>query len=583
MATIHRARDTRLDRDVAVKLLRPEIVADADLAQRFRREALAATVLRHRNIVACLDTGTDGDQPYLVMELVDGEDLAARLRRGRRLAPAVASRIALDVARALGVAHIRGIVHRDVKPGNILLAADGHAMVTDFGIARLAMDAEAVMPGTTLGSVQYFSPEQARGRTTTPASDVYGLGLVLYETLSGRRAWSGDSTDALALARVGAPAPSARDVRPEVPEALDAIVRRALAPEPEDRYPNGVAMAAALEPVVIELLRSDAMVLVDEPAAADEPTADPAEPLAAPLRPPSVGAAVAASAPAPSSSAPPVRGRSVIRQPRPRGGSPVRRGLTLAGAAAMVVGLVLIALPMVDGGTAGLEPRSSPIALGPTPDPTAAASDPPASSGPSEAPTEEPAATPDPGPTARPAVDGADLCEPLLDLPCGLDAGRYAPARFDPPFALTIEDGWSTSTYRPNVVVLSRPQGFFSFISGVRTIDPEGAAREAGAKARPFIESIVTMDGLAATKPARVRIDKRRGFSTDVSPTGSERRALLATDEVTYYIEPDRTTRVVAMAVGKSLVVIVIEPGDDADLEGILDTADVAAGTIDWP
>jgi serine/threonine-protein kinase len=172
MATVHRAFDTRLDRTVAIKLLRREAVEDSDIAMRFRREALAATVLRHPNIVACLETGTDDGQPYLVMELIEGEDLAARLRRGGRLAPPEIARIGLDVARALGVAHVRGIVHRDVKPGNILLARDGRAMVTDFGIARLAADAEGAMPGTTLGSVHYFSPEQATGATTTAASDV---------------------------------------------------------------------------------------------------------------------------------------------------------------------------------------------------------------------------------------------------------------------------------------------------------------------------------------------------------------------------------------------------------------------------
>ena len=167
MATVHRAMDTKTDRAVAIKLLRREVIADTDIAMRFRREALAATVLRHPNIVACLETGTDDGQPFLVMELIEGEDLAARLRRVGRLSPSEAARIGLDVARALGVAHIRGIVHRDVKPGNILLARDGRAMVTDFGIARLAADAEGAIPGTTLGSVHYFSPEQAKGETTT--------------------------------------------------------------------------------------------------------------------------------------------------------------------------------------------------------------------------------------------------------------------------------------------------------------------------------------------------------------------------------------------------------------------------------
>ncbi|HYH94256.1 MAG TPA: protein kinase, partial [Candidatus Saccharimonadales bacterium] len=216
MATIHQATDERLGREIAIKLLRPEVTADPDLAQRFRREALAATVLRHPNIVACLDTGTDGDQPFLVMDLIDGEDLAARLKRSGRLAPWQVARIGLDIARGIGVAHIRGIVHRDVKPANILLAADGRAMVTDFGIARLAADAEASMPGTTLGSVHYFSPEQARGATTTPASDVYGLGLVMFEALTGQRAWSGATTDAIALARVGATPPAPRGIRPEI-------------------------------------------------------------------------------------------------------------------------------------------------------------------------------------------------------------------------------------------------------------------------------------------------------------------------------------------------------------------------------
>ncbi len=251
MATIYRARDERLDTIVAVKLLRPEIAADRDLVERFRREALAASALHHPNIVQCLATGSDPAGPYLVMSLVDGEDLTTRLRRDTILPPAETARIALDVARALGVAHARGIVHRDVKPGNILLARDGRALVTDFGIARLADDAEGSVPGTILGSVQYFSPEQARGEATTPASDVYGLGLVLYEALTGLRPWSGDTSAAIALARIGAPAPSPRASRGDVPVALDAVVVRALHPDPLQRYPTGTAMAAALERLLV--------------------------------------------------------------------------------------------------------------------------------------------------------------------------------------------------------------------------------------------------------------------------------------------------------------------------------------------
>src|SRR6185503_19892440 len=250
MATVHRAVDTKADRSVAIKLLRREVIADTDIAMRFRREALAATVLRHPNIVACLEAGTDDGQQFLVMELIEGEDLAARLRRLGRLSPSEAARIGVDVARALGVAHIRGIVHRDVKPGNILLARDCRAMVTDFGIARLAADPEGAIPGTTLGSVHYFSPEQAKGETTTGASDVYSLGLVLYEALTGQRAWRGETTAALAAVRIGADAPSPRAIRPEIPAALDAVVVRALDPDPARRFASGVAMATALEAAI---------------------------------------------------------------------------------------------------------------------------------------------------------------------------------------------------------------------------------------------------------------------------------------------------------------------------------------------
>src|SRR5690349_184493 len=448
MATIHEAMDLRLERPVAVKLLRPEAAADADLADRFRREALAATVLRHPNIVACLDTGTDDGQPYLVMDLVDGEDLAARLKRSGRLAPAYATRIGLDVARALGVAHLRGIVHRDVKPGNILLASDGRAMVTDFGIARLAADAEAARPGTTLGSVHYFSPEQAKGATTTPASDVYGLGLVLFEALTGTRAFSGDTTDAIALARIGAAAPSPRAIRPEVPAEMDAIVRRALAPEPADRYANGNAMASALEAAIQAADDTSATTIITTPVAT---TAALAEPPSEPAR-----------TDRPARARP--RTTAAPRSTRPGAGrSPNGVLIALLALVGIVVGAIAVAaLPgsgiVLDSGSPGSEaaietPTRTPkptLSATPTPSPT-----------PSPTPKPTPAATPTPTPVAE--GDIADLCEVFFDIPCGLGAGRYSPSRFRPAFDIELGDGWSNAAHREDIVVLTRPEGTVTF------------------------------------------------------------------------------------------------------------------------
>jgi serine/threonine-protein kinase len=572
MATVHRATDIRLDREVAVKLLKPEVTADPDLAQRFRREALAATVLRHPNIVACLDTGTDGDQPYLVMELVEGEDLAARLRRGGRLAPWAAARIGLDVARALGVAHVRGIVHRDIKPGNILLAADGRAMVTDFGIARLAMDAEAAAPGTTLGSVHYFSPEQARGVATTPASDVYGLGLVLYESVTGERPWAGDTTDAIALARVGKTAADVRERRPEIPAALAAVIARSLAPEPSDRYPNGAAVAAALEPLVAGGDAATPAVAGVAPPIPAEPRTSPAD-LAPPLTPAGTPSTPPpAHAPAPAS--------SVVF----RGGGRTRRGSLPVGAVAVIAGIVAVL-----GGSLFLAaiPSSTEVpeltAPAETDDPVANVTpEPPATPDPTatEAPTPEPSPTEEP--TAVPPGEVADLCEPFFDLACGLGPGRYAPSRFAVPFDLEIGDGWSTLAHAPDVVALTREEGLMTYLAGIVSIDPEREPREAPTTARGLIEAVVTMDGVAASEPAAVTIDGRTGFSTDCSPVEGNRLAIFATDSSTYFLEPARTSRIVALDTPDGVLILAIEPYGDVTLRAILDTADPAAGTMRW-
>jgi tRNA A-37 threonylcarbamoyl transferase component Bud32 len=583
MATIHRATDIRFEREVAVKILRPEVAKDPDLAHRFRREALAATVLRHPNIVACLDTGTDGNQAYLVMALVDGEDLAARLRRSGRLAPLQAARIGLDVARALGVAHVRGIVHRDVKPGNILLAADGRAMVTDFGIARLAADAEAALPGTTLGSVHYFSPEQARGTTTTPASDVYGLGLVLFEALTGTRAWTGATSDAIALARVGAPAPSARALRPEVPASLEAVVRRALAPDPGDRYPNGMAMAAALAPIVSGADASPTTV-VPVPSRPDEAPPDQVGDGAAalPLRPTS--GVPAGRAPRGTPHAPraprrrPADERPLLTMPRAIRGGRSSAVLAMLGIVGVVAGALLVAALPGDGATNIPTPR--PAAS------EAAATVPTAATEPTIAPTPEPKApaTTDPteAPTPLPAGDVADLCEIFFDIPCGLGAGRYAPSRFSPPFDIELGDGWSASVHTADTVTLTRTEGEMTFAGEIVEVYPDGEARKPKDRARDIIDALIATTGVSATRPADVRIDGRRGLSTDLTPIGGDRIQLFATNGTTFLLEPDRTTRIVVMDLRKTTILLAIEPHEGFALADILATADDAAGSMRW-
>ncbi|HEX6655054.1 MAG TPA: Stk1 family PASTA domain-containing Ser/Thr kinase [Candidatus Limnocylindria bacterium] len=246
MATIWRAVDEQLDREVAVKLLREQFGSDAGFAARFRQEARAAGSLSHPNIVPVYDYGTDADgTQFIVMQLVEGDNLATLLRDRGHLETDDAVRIALGVASALEAAHRRGLVHRDVKPGNILLTDDGDVKVTDFGIARAVSEASMTVTGTTLGSVHYFSPEQARGDEVTGASDVYALGIVLYEMLTGRRPFEGDSAAGVALKRLNEDPPPPATYRP-VPTSLSAIVMRALQREPRDRFPDAGSFAEAL-------------------------------------------------------------------------------------------------------------------------------------------------------------------------------------------------------------------------------------------------------------------------------------------------------------------------------------------------
>jgi len=245
MATLWRAMDEQLDREVAVKLLRPQFGNDPGFTARFKQEARSAGSLSHPNIVSVYDYGTDAETngQIIFMQNLGGDDLAALLRQRGHLEADDAVRIAIGVAAALEAAHRRGIVHRDVKPGNILI--DHDVKVTDFGIARAVSEASMTVTGTTLGSVHYFSPEQARGDEVTGQSDVYALGIVLYEMLTGRRPFEGDSAAGVALKRLTED-PEPPTLHGPVPAGLSAIVMRALERDPANRYPDAGAFAEAL-------------------------------------------------------------------------------------------------------------------------------------------------------------------------------------------------------------------------------------------------------------------------------------------------------------------------------------------------
>ncbi|MGH8937654.1 MAG: serine/threonine-protein kinase [Acidimicrobiia bacterium] len=246
MSTVWRAWDTNLGRPVAVKRLRVEVAARPSSLERFRREILASASLSHPGLLQVFDAGRDHLGPYLVMELVEGELLSALLARLGRLSARRSAAVAHDLAGALAHLHRRGLVHRDVKPGNVLITGSGETKLADLGICqRIGRREEPANPGVVLGTPTYFSPEQAAGEQATPASDLYALGLVLYEMLAGRPPFRAKTPLALAMAHLyRPPPPPSRFVR--VPAALEAVAMRALEKDPRDRFVSGDAMAAAL-------------------------------------------------------------------------------------------------------------------------------------------------------------------------------------------------------------------------------------------------------------------------------------------------------------------------------------------------
>lgn len=248
MAVVYKARCTFLDRWVAIKILRDQYANNPEFVDRFQREARAAARLAHPNIVSIYDVGEDQGRHFIVMEYVQGENLKDYLSRRGPLTPQTVAEMGQQVAAALAHAHCRGIIHRDIKPHNLLVSPEGQVKVTDFGIARAAAASSLTETGVVLGSVHYFSPEQAQGGAVDARSDTYALGVVLYELLTGVPPFTGDSPIAIALSHLDSEPPAVAELCPHVPEDLEQAIMKAMAKDPAHRYQTAGELNRALAP-----------------------------------------------------------------------------------------------------------------------------------------------------------------------------------------------------------------------------------------------------------------------------------------------------------------------------------------------
>lgn len=389
------ATDMNLGRQVAVKVLREQYARDSRLAARFEREARAAAAVSHPNVVDVYDYGRDGETLFIVMEWVDGTDLKEYIRQHGPLEVPEATRMFREILHGLGAIHRAGIIHRDVKPQNVLIARTGTAKLTDFGIARGALDAGLTETGMALGTAAYMAPEQATGQPLTPAADIYAAGMVLYEMLTGRLPFPGDNPVQVMYQHVNDPPPRPRAINPSIPPAMEMVILRAIAKDPLDRFQSASEMEAAL----------------DHAPSADEATRI----IAAASRPvPEQATRAMQQARTAYGGGPPVQppGRPVRRAVPPPEPRPTWPLVMLASILVLlgIGGLILLAsrntatpqatpTPEVPA-VATPEPTPEPT-VEPTPTPTPTP-EPTPTEEPTPTPTEEPTPTPEPTPTEEP-------------------------------------------------------------------------------------------------------------------------------------------------------------------------------------
>jgi tRNA A-37 threonylcarbamoyl transferase component Bud32 len=458
-ATVYRAQDQRLGRIVAVKVLRPEYVADAEQRARFANEARSAAALTGPNVVDVYDYGQDAGVTYIVMQYIDGEDLKRYIAARGRLAPREAARIAADTARGLEAAHERGLIHRDVKPQNIMIDRHGQVRLTDFGIAKALGGAGLTQAGMTYGTAAYLSPEQATGAPIGPFTDVYGLGLVLYEMLCGAPPFEADNAAAVAYKQVYEQPQPPSACAPNVPPQLDAIVLRALAKDPAARYTTASDMAADLQGFLLAQDRVSYAPAGRQAGAVPVPAAAPAAGVTAPAPPaPAAGYLPTAAYDAPAASSPyaTFNGAQAARTPAARRTPvwlliplallllgawllagrflPQNGGTGVASPTAAAVAPAASSTAVASGGAVGTQPPATTApapaataapteaAPGGAPAPTEAAPGgapatdvPPTEAPPTEAPAAEPTTPPAP-PTAPPAA-GGEKGRPIFDTP----------------------------------------------------------------------------------------------------------------------------------------------------------------------